>query len=405
MSESPVLARAKRTFGEAYYRRQLARPLERRTIFYEAFAGAGIVCNPQAVFHALLDDPARNDWKHVWTIASDELREQLRYDYREHANVRFVAHRSREYYRAVATSSHLVNNVSFGPMVRVRNEQRYLNTWHGTPLKRMGRDSGATEAELANTIANFRSADVFLSTGDYMTQVMYRDAFGLTDDEIAARVLASGQPRVDVQFDPAAPDRTRSLLARLGRPVDGRQVVFYAPTWQQASTHEALDDTAELADRVHQMSIALGSRPSRLFIRVHQKVAEAAAQNPVLARYLLPSKISTNAMLGVTDLLITDYSSVVFDYVAGLRPPDGDSGPARVVFVPPASGEYPRGAYLAPDQLPGPSARDLDQLTRWLHRPSSLPPAPTPASQVHRERCPAEQGRATAAVLDAFFTE
>lgn len=397
----PALAR--RSAGERYYRWLLTRPIEPTTICYEAFGGAGVLCNPGAIFESLLRDPARSDLKHVWAVASADAAEQLRYEYREHPTVTFVRHRSREYYRAVATSRYLVNNVTFGPMVVKRDEQRYLNTWHGTPLKRMGRDSGATDAELANTIANFRAADVVLSTGAYMTQVMYRDAFGLTDAEIATRVLESGQPRVDIQFAPEAAARTRARLGRLGLPVDGRQVVFYAPTWQQATAHDALDDTAALAERVHEMALATSSRPTRLFIRVHQKVAAAAASHPVLARYLLPSQVSTNAMLGITDLLITDYSSVFFDYVAGLRPPAGDAGPAQVAFVPPAGGGYPRGAYLTPEQLPGPSARNLAELTRWLHRPSSLPPAPTPASAVHRDFCPAEQGTATAAVISALL--
>ena len=109
-------------------------------------------CNPAAIADHLL---AHTDLPLVWA-----LRESVPFDDRR---VRSVRYRSSAYYRALATTRYLVNNVTFPPLFDKRDDQVYLNTWHGTPLKRMGRDAGAPFSQIANTVANFEAADVLLT--------------------------------------------------------------------------------------------------------------------------------------------------------------------------------------------------------------------------------------------------
>lgn len=324
----------------------------------EAFEGSAVNCNPAAVSEDLL---ARTDLPLVWA-----LREPVPF---ENPRVRSVRYRSAAYYRALATTRYLVNNVTFPPLFDKRDDQIYLNTWHGTPLKKMGRDIGAPYAQIANTVANFEAADLLLSSSPYMTATMYRGAYGVE----TGNVVELGSPRVDVQFLPG----------------EAGDLVLYAPTWQEATYTEAVDDLDEVAVRMAAISEAVpaGTRP---VLRVHGKLATKAAGDPRLAPFLIPPEIGTNALLARCHTLITDFSSVAFDFLA--------TG-SRILFFTPM--DYPRGMYLADDELPGSRTADLPTLQQWVS--AGPPPPPVPIAQARARFCPAEDGKATARVVERLL--
>lgn len=331
-----------RAAGARLYGRWRRAPL-REGVLLEAFQGAGVSGDPAAIAAHLL---ATTDLSLTWA-----LRRPVPFD---SPRINAVKYRSPAYYKALATTRYLVNNVTFPPLFDKRDDQVYLNTWHGTPLKRMGRDSGAPWSQIANTVANFEAADILLSSGPYMTETMYVGAYGVD----ATAVAELGSPRVDEQF---------------GVETDG--VIVYAPTWQEESAADDLDD---LVERMRAM-------PAGTLLRVHSKVAVRAAADPRLAGALAPERESTNALLGRAGLLITDFSSVAFDALA--------TG-VSVVFFTPTS--YPRGVYLNDDELPGPRTSSLDELTGWLS--AGLPSSPVPLEVARTRFCPSEDGGATARV-------
>jgi CDP-glycerol glycerophosphotransferase (TagB/SpsB family) len=327
-------------------------------VLLEAFEGTAVTCNPAAIAQDLL---ARTDLPLLWA-----LREPVPFD---DPRVRSVRYRSAAYYRALATTRYLVNNVTFPPLFDKRDEQVYVNTWHGTPLKRMGRDVDAPYSQIANTVANFEAADVLLSGSPYMTSTMYAGAYGVD----TGHVVELGSPRVDVQFVPG----------------DDPDLVLYAPTWQEVSYTRAADDLDDVAARMAAIAQAVpaGTRP---VLRVHGKLAAQAARDPRLAPYLIAPEVGTNAVLARCHTVITDFSSVAFDFLA--------TG-ARLIFFTPM--DYPRGVYLADAELPGPRTGDLQTLQHWLS--GGFPGPPVPVALARARFCPQEDGRATARVVQRLL--
>ncbi len=327
-------------------------------VLLESYEGTARNDNPAAIADHLL---AHTDLPLVWA-----LREPVPV---EDPRVSTVKYRSAAYFKALATSRYLVNNVTFPPLFDKRDDQVYLNTWHGTPLKRMGRDVAGPYANIANTVANLRSADIVLSSGPYMTHTMYEGAYGVG----GANIAELGSPRVDVQF----------------REQPERDLVFYAPTWQEQSYTDAADDLDDVAERMRAIAQAVpeGLRPG---LRVHSKLAKAASEHPGLAGFLPPLELSTNQLLSRTQILITDYSSVAFDFLA--------SGSQVAFFTPVA---YPRGVYLRDEELPGPRTDSVQTLQQWLG--DGMPAAPVPVQQARRRFCPDEDGSATQRVVERFL--
>jgi CDP-glycerol glycerophosphotransferase (TagB/SpsB family) len=340
------------------YARWRRMPL-RTAVLLEAFEGTAVGCNPAAIADHLL---ATTDLPLVWA-----LREPVPFP---DPRVTSVRYRSAAYYRALATTTYLVNNVTFPALFDKRDEQVYVNTWHGTPLKKMGRDVDAPYSQIANTVANFGAADVLLSSGAWMTDTMYAGAFGVSTDHVAEL----GSPRVDVQFTGVA---------------DAPGSVLYAPTWQEVSYTRARDDLDDVAARMAAIAEAT-PQPLRPVLRVHSKLARQAAADPRLAAFLAPPDVSTNRLLADCHTLITDFSSVAFDYLA--------TG-SQVLFFTPM--DYPRGVYLPDAELPGARTDDLATLQHWVA--GAAPPAPVDLQDARRRFCPHEDGGAARRVVDRML--
>ncbi len=346
-----------RAAAQKMYARWAKLPL-REVVLLESFEGSAPSGDPAAIAEHLR---AHTDLPLVWAV-----REPMP---QAHEKVRSVRYRSAAYFKALATSKYLVNNVTFPPLFDKRDDQVYLNTWHGTPLKKMGRDVDAAYAHIANTVANLEAADVLLSSGRYMTQTMYVGAYGVSGES----VVELGSPRVDVQFS-----------AR-----DESELVLYAPTWQEQSPTQAIDDLDAVADRIEGMAEAVGPG-RRAMVRVHGKVRDRAARHPRLTGFLAPPELTTNALLARTTTLITDFSSVAFDFLA--------TGSEVLYFTPV---DYPRGVYLSDAELPGPRTDSLETLQAWLS--DGAPGAGVSLETARGRFCPHEDGNATARVADTLL--
>lgn len=351
-----LLRKLKRTIAAELRAIVQSGPVRPRTVFYESFEGNGALCNPEAIFRELLRSSDMADLMHIWVLDSLHAHRGVQAEFAHNPYVRFVRYRSLAYFRALATSHYLVNNATFTPEFSKRPSQVYLNTWHGTPLKHMGYDmpDGATGS--ANTLRNFVAADFLLSQNAFMTEEMYAKAYKLRGI-YEGRVIETGYPRVDHQFlDEPRIAAERARLEAAGLDLRGRRIVLYAPTWKGDSFSAPEDDARELFNTVQGLQARLGEDEYIVLLKTHQVVHRFAASNPTLARALVPNDTPTNTVLGLSDILITDYSSIFFDFLASDRP---------IVFFTPDAADYSgsRGTYMATEQLPGASCSTLDELS------------------------------------------
>ncbi|GAA4267379.1 glycosyltransferase [Frondihabitans peucedani] len=355
MNVTTVLTRSARKSVRAARFEALARFREQSirddTVLYEAFAGTGVLCNPEAIFREILSAPDLGHLRHVWVLDRAHLDDPATIsEFRRHPRVSFVLRGSLAYFRAVSTSGYLINNATFPVWFSKRPGQIYLNTWHGTPLKAMGYDMPDGARESANTLRNFVAADYLLAQNSFMTETMYASAYKLAG-HFQGRVIEEGYPRVDRQsLDSDAVTDVLDRLSTAGVPIGGRRIVLYAPTWRGASFGAPSDDVALLLARVADLQSRVGD-DFVVLLKTHQILERFVGSSPALGAVLVPGSIPTNTLLGVVDTLVTDYSSIFFDFLATGR---------RIVFFAPDGAEYgsSRGMYFDADELPGPVCTD-----------------------------------------------
>ena len=366
-----------------------SRPVVPGTVLYESFAGNGALDNPEAIFRELLASPAHAHLRHVWVLDRHAGR-PFTAEFAGDRRVRFVRYRSARYFAALARSQYLINNATFPPEFQKRDEQTYVNTWHGTPLKTMGYEMPDGAFEAANTLRNFVAADVLVAQNPTMTR-MYREAYKL-DGIFRGRILESGYPRTDRQLlTDADRAKARAALLAAGVETDGRILVVYAPTWKGTSFTSPRDDAEALLDTVDELQRRLGAR-YRVALKAHQAVHRVVAAQG--HRRLIPNDLPTNVVLGLTDVLITDYSSIFFDFLSTGRP---------IVFYTPDDEDYAQERGTSPlGALPGSTATTIDELARAVEAEPD-PEIVARAARWRRDFTPSDDGRATRRVIDAVF--
>jgi CDP-glycerol glycerophosphotransferase len=371
-------AKFRRTASYVEYSEAL--PLRGKTVFYESFHGRMLSCNPFALFLHLLSHPDYSDWTHIWSVEDLNV---IPDRFKGLSNVLFVIHDSDAWLRHLATAAILINNVTFPSFFIRRENQIYLNTWHGTPWKTLGRDAKGEFMTHGNVARNLLQASHIASPNRHTSAVLM-EAFNV-DGIFHGALMETGSPRVDLTL--AATDAEKSALrARLGIP-DGRKVVLYAPTWRGtlASPYHEIAATENVIRQ-------LRGTDCHLLFRGHYFVESALDENAE-RNLVAPADISTNELLAITDVLVTDYSSVFFDFLPTGRP---------VIFYLEDHAAYlaDRGLYFDAAELPGPVAADATSLatlvSETLHS-ATLHPGYT---EFRQRFCQLEDGAACRRVMD-----
>jgi CDP-glycerol glycerophosphotransferase (TagB/SpsB family)/glycosyltransferase involved in cell wall biosynthesis len=380
-----ILARIRRIARfevHAYWRRQ---PIRASTVLYESFAGNGMLCNPEAIFRDLLGAP---DMAHLNRSVQSEFSRDPR--------VTIVRYGSAAYLRALATSQYLINNATFPPDFAKRPGQQYINTWHGTPLKKMGYDMPGGAKEAANVIRNFVAADYLLSANPVMTDMYWR-AYCLKGI-YRGTIIEEGYPRIDRQvLTSEAITAERTKLIEAGLPIGDRKIILYAPTWKGATFARPTDDLDALADNVAELAGLINSDEYVVLLKTHQSIYSLGRDRPDVRDTLVPNNIPTNVVLGLTTILVTDYSSIAGDFLATGRP---------ILYFIPDFAEYDgtRGLYADPDDWPGPICTSVQDLANAI---SSVSSPSTTDQQRYRATThrivPYEDGHSTRRIVDIIF--
>ncbi|MCT2591316.1 bifunctional glycosyltransferase family 2 protein/CDP-glycerol:glycerophosphate glycerophosphotransferase [Streptomyces sp. N2-109] len=327
-----------------YYRLQRRLPLDKRLAVYSAYWDRGVTCNPAAVQRKCAELVPQIHG--VWVVRRSAVPDLP-------PGTDYVLPRSRRYWQLMARATYFVNNVNFPDTVVKRRGQIHLQTHHGTPLKRMGLDQQPHPAAGMDFRGLLRRAarwDFSISANPHSTEVwdrVYPSAY---------EHLESGYPRNDVLSTATGQD---VLAARdaLGIPQD-RIALLYLPTMR-----DYRKGFVPLAD-LGQLSRQLGE-DFVLLVRTHYFYGDDRALLELHERGLLVDVSrhpSVEQLSLASDALITDYSSVMFDYAALDRP--------MVIYAPDwAAYRASRGVYFdllsgRPGETPGALARTEDELAR-----------------------------------------
>ncbi|WP_405012976.1 CDP-glycerol glycerophosphotransferase family protein [Kitasatospora sp. NBC_01539] len=309
LDSTPVLGAAERSayaqeqLRTTGYRSARERPL-RDAVLYDVFGGRGYADSPKAVHAELLR--RGTPVEHLWVV--DDAQAEVP------AGARAVRSHSTEWYEALATCRYLVGNTHFPDFLERREGQVVVQTWHGSLLKRIAHDvdnawladHGYLEA-LAREVPQW---SVLVSPSSFATPVLRR-AF-----RYEGEVLESGYPRNDVLSDGSGADAVRR---RLGVP-DGKRIVLYAPTWRE-DQQRANGDGFELGLRldVAAARAALGD-DHVLLVRPHAHVREPLPGAGDGFLFDVGDYPDVQELLLAADVLVTDYSSIMFDFAITGRP-------------------------------------------------------------------------------------
>lgn len=372
-----VIRRPRRAAKSLYYKAQLRMPLDKRLALYCAYDGRGLRCNPGAIYEA-----ARELAPHVrgvWIVKPDRVAGLP-------AGVEHVVEGSFAYYRALARAGYLINNAHFADHMVKRRGSVHVQTHHGTPLKYMGIDglfhNGRNGEGQDKLLAKVAYWDYSLAANPHTTQ-SWRTAYPGGWES-----LEYGYPRNDILVN--APSSYGSQVRTALGIEPGKRVILYAPTHRgrTASRFDGRIDVVALAEALDAV----------ILLRTHyfydkQSRPSASARVIDVSEYPVVEELYLAA-----DVLVTDYSSAMFDYAILDRP--------IVVFASDWPGyRRTRGVYFDIFEVsPGVVVTTQDELVESFTSGAVDGDAARQARATFRERfCSLEDGRASERVVRRVF--
>lgn len=377
--------------GLLLYRLFQQLPVQKNLVLFESFLGRGYSDNPKALYLTL--QKQRPELQLVWIFAKEP-----------NATVKaacpnWVLRNSPKYYYLMARSQYWIFNTRQPLSLKKRRETMYLQTWHGTPLKRLGLDMDEvhmpgtnTEQYKKNFSAQAKEWNYLLSPNLYSSAIFKR-AF-----DFQGLLLETGYPRNDLLYAPDRQQQAGQIKQSLRLP-PGKKVILYAPTWRDDEFVKKGQYRFNLKLDLKQMQSRLGD-DYIVLLRMHYLIAEhldltafdgfaydVSAYGDIAELYL------------ISDLLITDYSSVFFDYAHLNRP---------MLFFTYDLEKYAsilRGFYFDFEAVvPGPLLKESDQVIDYIEDIATQSKQYEEKYTAFQERfCSLDDGKASQRVVDGLF--
>lgn len=325
---------------EADYRATDYEPLD--AVFFESFFGRNASCNPLALDRAIARQ--RPDIARYWSVADASVAVP--------DGAIAIINGSAEWWRIRGSARLLVVNDWLRKRYRKRRHQTVLQTWHGTMLKRLAlsRKGQGLRAALA-TVLESRRWDILLAQNTH-SQRIFRRAYCYF-----GKIWEEGYPRDDILLT----GDDSAVRARLGVPADVT-IVLYAPTWR--------DDRPDRVDHLDVAAFARELGPKYVtLIRGHSRSLLPGEDVHAPGVIDVTSYPDVSELFLAADALVTDYSSVMFDFTVTGKP---------LFFFTPDIDHYRetlRGFYfdLIP-VAPGPVSSTLTDLVDGVRRRVEMAP-------------------------------
>lgn len=316
---------------------------------FEAFSGDGFTGNPFYLLKEMCADEKYSGIKKYIAI-KEPFMESTRVvlDNYGLSDVVLVPFYSKEYCRLLAQAKFLVNNVAFPTFFIKKEGQVYLNTWHGTPLKTLGRSIRNNPHLIGNVQRNFLMTDYILFPNEHTFEHMRKDY--MLEHLYKGKYVLGGYPCNSVLFDTKRADELKTKFS-----LEGKKIAVYMPTWRDKESGKSLDK------QIYYIMYALYELDKRLdentvlFVKLHHLASGEIRFADFEKIKAFPEEYETYDILNLADCLITDYSSVMFDFANKGK---------EVILYSYDKDEYLNGRsmYLDIDTLPFYSTPDIKEL-------------------------------------------
>lgn len=326
---------------------------EEKTVLFESYQGRSFGCSPKAIFLKMFNDDEYSDYKFIWIFRKrQKYLELFELEGLLDGRVEVVKCNTKAHRDAFARSKYFIVNTRIPNYIEKKPEQYYVQCWHGTPLKRLGHDiipdtKAANNSHDELLAMNDRDAiryDYFLSPSKFASD-KFISSFNLKQLNKENTILEKGYPRNDYLFNYRTEDISR-IKEKYGIPED-KKIILYAPTWRddqhkagEGYTYKTEADFDYLRDEL--------SNDYVILFRAHYYIANKFDFEKYENFVIDVSAVDDiNELYVVSDILITDYSSVFFDYANLKRP---------IIFFMYDLKHYMRnlrGFYFGLEELPG----------------------------------------------------
>lgn len=327
-------------------------PIDETAVFLEARNGKEIDGNIYYILRELLIKPEYEKYR-LYVSAEEKTADTIRDKVAglaegapDRTEIMIVG--TLRYYEIAATAKFIFSDATLQNFFIKKEGQIYTNVWHGTPFKTMGRRIAHEPHAVGNVQKNFTIADYLLYPNEYMMEHMVEDY--MIANTSSARILLCGYPRNTAFFD-----EIRRKAIREELELAGNKIYVYMPTHRPALMGESLKKIlAELDDELCEGEV--------LFAKIHPLAADDVDFDVFRNIKAFPGRYETYELLNIADCLITDYSSVFYDFAVTRK---------KIVLYTYDAEEYlrTRGLYEPFDSLPFTQVKTTEELMAALRSP------------------------------------
>ena len=295
--------------------------VENKTIIFSTFNGKSYSCSPKAIYEYMLNEEKYKDYNFIWAFNEPENYKNVK----NNKNTIVVKTGSKQFSKALAKSKYWIFNYKIADQLYPKKEQVFLQCWHGTPLKRLGCDLIHFDNQL-NTIEGMKKRykveaqkfTYFISPSKYASE-RFISAWNLKEIGKESIIIEKGYPRNDFLYN-YTEENVKEIKKKLGIENTNKKIILYAPTYRGNQHESGLGYTYKTEVDFDKLKEKLEDEYIILF-RAHYFVANSFDFDKYKGFVKNVSDWDDiNELYIISDILITDYSSVFFDYANLKRP-------------------------------------------------------------------------------------
>lgn len=331
--------------------------IDEKAVLFESQHGTGMQGNVFYMLRAMVNSPEYADYKLYLSCRNsnkEEFREFL--DRNGMQRVKLAVLSTRLYMKLMASAKYLVNDNTFLPFYIKKEGQIYLNTWHGTPLKTLGKQIHNAMYGIGNAQKNFMVADYLLYPNEYTMEHMIEDY--MLANVSSGKVILAGYPRNEAFFDKESEAKIREELE-----ITDKKIYAFMPTWRGVVGAIDPKATTYVQYYLYEMDKRL-TDDEIMYVNLHPIARKDVNFRGFEHIRQFPKEYETYEFLNATDCLITDYSSVFYDFAVSRK---------KCILFTYDEEEYfaDRGLYRPLSSLPFPSVKTVDALFEELRSPKN----------------------------------
>lgn len=286
--------------------------IQENQVLFESFHGKDVSDSSLAILQEFLKMEEAPSFKIYF--ATNNIKRDKQFIDSIGLKVRLVDISTFKYTKILATSKYLINNSSFPAYFICRPEQTYLQTWHGTPLKTLGKKMRFGIESMYNVQHNFLQADYIMFPNEFTKDAIMED-YNL-ESLYTGKVVMNGYPRNSIFMNHKKAIGVRDSLGN-----ENYTTMAYMPTWRGQSNHDI--NTSEYNNEINKLLKYLDEdlqENQKLYVNFHPIVQKSVKLDNYKHIYTFPAGVDKYEFLNSVDVLITDYSSVFFDYSITRKP-------------------------------------------------------------------------------------